>query len=154
MCIRDRHAYLIEEPMAAAIGAGLPIQEPTGNMVVDIGGGTTEVAVISLGGIVVAQSIRIGGDEFDEAIIQHVKKVYNVLIGERTAEEIKFEIGSAYPLSEELDVEIRGRDLLAGLPRTLTISSEEIRTAVEEPTQAIITAIKGCLEETLSLIHI
>src|SRR5450759_1095279 len=143
-----RHAYLIEEPMAAAIGAGLPIQEPTGNMVVDIGGGTTEVAVISLGGIVVAQSIRIGGDEFDEAIIAHVKREYNVLIGERTAEEIKFEIGSAYPLSEELDVEIRGRDLLSGLPRTLTISSEEIRTAVEEPTQAIITAIKGCLEET------
>jgi rod shape-determining protein MreB len=143
-----RHAYLIEEPMAAAIGAGLPIQEPTGNMVVDIGGGTTEVAVISLGGIVVAQSIRIGGDEFDDAIIAHVKREYNVLIGERTAEEIKFEIGSAYPLSEELDVEIRGRDLLTGLPRTLTISSEEIRTAVEEPTQAIITAIKGCLEET------
>jgi rod shape-determining protein MreB len=117
-------------------------------MVVDIGGGTTEVAVISLGGIVVAQSIRIGGDEFDDAIIAHVKREYNVLIGERTAEEIKFEIGSAYPLSEELDVEIRGRDLLTGLPRTLTISSEEIRTAVEEPTQAIITAIKGCLEET------
>ncbi|MDP2300183.1 MAG: rod shape-determining protein, partial [Actinomycetota bacterium] len=113
-----RSAYLIEEPMAAAIGAGLPIQEPTGNMVVDIGGGTTEVAVISLGGIVVAQSIRIGGDEFDEAIIAHIKKEYNVLIGERTAEEIKFEIGSAHPLTEELDVEVRGRDLLTGLPRT------------------------------------
>ena len=121
--------------MAAAIGAGLPIQEPTGNMVVDIGGGTTEVAVISLGGIVVAQSIRIGGDEFDEAIIAHVKTEYNVLIGERTAEEIKFEIGSAYPLPEELDVEVRGRDLMTGLPRTLQISSEEIRGAVEEPTQ-------------------
>lgn len=143
-----RHAYLIEEPMAAAIGAGLPIQEPTGNMVVDIGGGTTEVAVISLGGVVVAQSIRIGGDEFDEAIINHIKREYNVLIGERTAEEIKFEIGSAHPLTEELDVEVRGRDLLTGLPRTLQISSEEIRGAVEEPTLAIIAAIKGSLEQT------
>jgi len=143
-----RNAYLIEEPMAAAIGAGLPIQEPTGNMVVDIGGGTTEVAVISLGGIVVAQSIRIGGDEFDEAIITHIKKEYNVLIGERTAEEIKFEIGSAFPLTEELDVEVRGRDLLTGLPRTIQLSSEEIRTAVEEPTSAIVSAIKGTLEKT------
>ena len=143
-----RSAYLIEEPMAAAIGAGLPIQEPTGNMVVDIGGGTTEVAVISLGGIVVAQSIRIGGDEFDEAIIAHIKKEYNVLIGERTAEEIKFEIGSAYPLSEELDVEVRGRDLMTGLPRTFQVSSEEIRMAIEEPTLAIIQAIKGTLEKT------
>jgi rod shape-determining protein MreB len=134
--------------MAAAIGAGLPIQEPIGNMVVDVGGGTTEVAVISLGGIVVAESIRIGGDEFDEAIIAHVKKEYNVLIGERTAEEIKFEIGSAYPLPEELDVEIRGRDLMTGLPRTLQISSEEIRGAVEDPTAAIVSAIKGCLEQT------
>jgi rod shape-determining protein MreB len=117
-------------------------------MVVDIGGGTTEVAVISLGGIVCAQSIRIAGDEFDEAIIQHVKKVYNVLIGERTAEEIKFEIGSAYPLAEELDVEVRGRDLQGGLPRTLQVSSEEIRLAVEEPTAAVINAIKSTLEET------
>ncbi len=143
-----RHAYLIEEPMAAAIGAGLPIQEPTGNMVVDIGGGTTEVAIISLGGIVVAQSIRIGGDEFDEAIISHIKREYNVLIGERSAEEIKIEVGSAHPLEEELDVEVRGRDLLTGLPRTLQISSEEIRSAVEEPSQAIIAAIKGTLEHT------
>lgn len=143
-----RSAYLIEEPMAAAIGAGLPIQEPTGNMVVDIGGGTTEVAVISLGGIVVAQSIRIGGDEFDEAIIAHIKKEYNVLIGERTAEEIKFEIGSAFPLPEELDVEVRGRDLMTGLPRTFQVSSEEIRVAIEEPTLAIIQAIKGTLEKT------
>ena len=143
-----RAAFLIEEPMAAAIGAGLPIQEPTGNMVVDIGGGTTEVAVISLGGIVVAQSIRIGGDEFDEAIVAHVKREYNVLIGERTAEEMKFEIGSAYPLSEELDVEIRGRDLQTGLPRTLTISSEEVRTAVEDPTHAIVQAVVATLEET------
>ncbi len=143
-----RQAYLIEEPMAAAIGAGLPIQEPTGNMVVDIGGGTTEVAVISLGGIVVSESIRIGGDEFDEAIINHIKREYNVLIGERTAEEIKFEIGSAHPLPEELDVEVRGRDLLTGLPRTIQISSEEIRVAVEEPIQAILSAIKGALEKT------
>jgi len=143
-----RSAYLIEEPMAAAIGAGLPIQEPTGNMVVDIGGGTTEVAVISLGGIVVAQSIRIGGDEFDEAIIAHIKKEYNVLIGERTAEEIKFEIGSAFPLAEELDVEVRGRDLMTGLPRTFQVSSEEVRVAIEEPTLAIIQAIKGTLEKT------
>lgn len=143
-----RQAYLIEEPMAAAIGAGLPIQEPTGNMVVDIGGGTTEVAVISLGGIVVSQSIRIGGDEFDEAIINHIKREYNLLIGERTAEEIKFEIGSAHPLPEEMDAEVRGRDLLTGLPRTIQISSEEIRVAVEEPTQAIMSAIKGTLEKT------
>ena len=128
-----RQAYLIEEPMAAAIGSGLPIQEPTGNMVVDIGGGTTEVAVISLGGIVVAQSIRIAGDEFDEAIINHVKRAYNVLIGERTAEEIKFEIGSAWTMLEEVDVEVRGRDLLTGLPRTVTMESEEIREALEEP---------------------
>ncbi|PKQ29195.1 MAG: rod shape-determining protein [Actinobacteria bacterium HGW-Actinobacteria-10] len=143
-----RHAYLIEEPMAAAIGAGLPIQEPTGNMVVDIGGGTTEVAVISLGGIVVAQSIRIAGDEFDEAIIAHVKRVYNVLIGERTSEEIKFEIGSAWPLLEEVDVEVRGRDLLTGLPRTISMESEEIREAIEEPLAAIIAAVKSTLEQT------
>ncbi len=143
-----RSAYLIEEPMAAAIGAGLPIHEPSGNMVVDIGGGTTEVAIISLGGIVVAQSIRIGGDEFDEAIVSYIKREYNVAIGERTAEEIKFEIGSAYPLAEELDVEVRGLDLLTGLPRTFQISSEEIRIAIEEPTLAIIAAIKGTLERT------
>ena len=143
-----RQAYLIEEPMAAAIGAGLPIQEPTGNMVVDIGGGTTEVAVISLGGIVVAESIRIAGDEFDEAIITHVKRAYNVLIGERTAEEIKFEIGSAWPLLEEVDVEVRGRDLLTGLPRTVAMESEEIREAIEEPLAAIIAAVKSTLEQT------
>jgi len=143
-----RQAFLIEEPMAAAIGAGLPIQEPTGSMVVDIGGGTTEVAVISLGGIVCAQSIRIAGDEFDEAVIGHVKRVYNVLIGERTAEEIKFEIGSAWPLLEEVDVEVRGRDLLTGLPRTITMESEEIREALEEPIAAIVAAVKGTLEQT------
>lgn len=143
-----RAAYLIEEPMAAAIGAGLPIQEPTGSIVVDIGGGTTEVAVISLGGIVVSQSIRVGGDEFDEAIISHVKKEYNIIIGERTAEEIKMEIGSAYPLDEEEDVEVRGRDLLTGLPKNVVVSSEEVRTTIEEPLMAIIGAIKVTLERT------
>ena len=143
-----RAAYLIEEPMAAAIGAGLPIQEPTGNMVVDIGGGTTEVAVISLGGIVVSTSIRVGGDEFDEAIVQHIKKEYNILIGERTAEEIKMTIGSAFPLAEEEDVEVRGRDLLSGLPKNVIISSEEIRQAIEEPLSQIISAVKETLEKT------
>ncbi|MHB0976548.1 MAG: rod shape-determining protein [Candidatus Aquicultorales bacterium] len=143
-----REAFLIEEPVAAAIGAGLPIQEPAGNMVVDIGGGTTEVAVISLGGIVCSASIRIGGDEFDDAIIQHVKKEYNVMIGERTAEEIKMEIGSAYPLPDEEDVEVRGRDILTGLPKNIILSSEEVRTAIEEPLSAIITAIKSTLEKT------
>lgn len=143
-----RQAYLIEEPMAAAIGAGLPIQEPTGNMVVDIGGGTTEVAVISLGGVVVKESIRIAGDEFDEAIVAYVKRVYNTLIGERTAEEIKFEIGSAWPLLEEVDAEIRGRDLVTGLPRTITLESEEVREAIEEPLGAIIDAVKATLEQT------
>lgn len=143
-----RSAYLIEEPMAAAIGAGLPIQEPTGNMIVDIGGGTTEVAVISLGGIVTSQSIRIGGDECDEGIINHIKKEYNIIIGERTAEEIKIEIGSAYPLIEEEDAEIRGRDLLTGLPKNVILSSEEIRSAMEEPLSAIFTAIKTTFEKT------
>ncbi len=143
-----REAYLIEEPMAAAIGAGLPIQEPTGNLIVDIGGGTTEVAVISLGGIVTCESVRIGGDEFDEAIINHVKKEYNIMIGERTAEEIKIEIGSAYPLGEEEDAEVRGRDLLTGLPKNVILSSEEIRAAVEEPLSAIVLAVKSTLEKT------
>ena len=143
-----RHAFLIEEPMAAAIGAGLPIQDPTGSMVVDIGGGTTEIAVISLGGIVVATSLRIAGDEFDEAIVDYVKRAYNVLIGERTAEEIKFEIGSAYPLDEEVDVEVRGRDLTTGLPVTITMESEEIRDAIEGPISAILDAMKRTLEKT------
>lgn len=143
-----RQAFLIEEPMAAAIGAGLPIQEPTGNMVVDIGGGTTEVAVVSLGGIVVSESIRIAGDECDEAIINYVKRQYNVLIGERTAEEIKFEIGSAWPMLEEIDVEVRGRDLLSGLPRTISLESEEIREAIQEPLAAIVAAVKATLEQT------
>jgi len=143
-----RAAYLIEEPMAAAIGAELPVQEPTGSMVVDIGGGTTEVAVVSLGGIVTSQSIRVGGDELDEAIINQVKKEYNVMIGERTSEEIKMEIGSAYPLTDEEDVEIRGRDLLTGLPRNIILSSEEIRLAIEEPVSQIVAAVKATLEKT------
>ncbi len=143
-----RAAYLIEEPMAAAIGAELPVQEPTGSMVVDVGGGTTEVAVVSLGGIVTSQSIRVGGDEFDEALIAHVKKEYNVMIGERTAEEIKIEIGSAYPMTEEEDAEIRGRDLLTGLPRNIVLSSEEIRIAIEEPVLSIVAAVKATLEKT------
>jgi len=143
-----RSAYLIEEPMAAAIGAGLPIQDATGNLIVDIGGGTTEVAVISLGGIVASQSIRIGGDELDESIIAYVKREYNVIIGERTAEEIKMEIGSAYPLEQEEDVEIRGRDLLTGLPKTVILSSEEIRNAIQEPLNDIVEAIKATLEKT------
>lgn len=143
-----RSAYLIEEPMAAAIGAGLPIQEPIGNMIVDIGGGTTEVAIISLGGIVTSQSIRIAGDECDEAIINHIKKEYNVIIGERTAEQIKIEVGSAYPQAEEDDAEIRGRDLLTGLPKNVVLSSEEIRSAMEEPIAAIIAAIKATFEKT------
>jgi rod shape-determining protein MreB len=144
----SRRAYIIEEPMAAAIGAGLPIHEPTGNMVVDIGGGTTEVAVISLGGIVTSTSIRIGGDELDEAIIQHVKKEYSLLLGERTAEAIKLAIASVFPMPEELVAEIKGRDLVSGLPKTITITAEEIRRAVEEPVNAIIDAIKTTLDRT------
>src|SRR5437870_4155883 len=143
-----RNAFIIEEPMAAAIGAGLPIHEPTGNMVVDIGGGTTEVAVISLGGIVTSQSIRIGGDELDEAIIQHVKKEYSLLLGERTSEAIKLAIASVFPTPDELVAEIKGRDLVSGLPKNLTISAEEIRRAIEEPVNAIIDAIKTTLDRT------
>jgi rod shape-determining protein MreB len=142
-----RRVYIIEEPMAAAIGAGLPIEEPTGNMVVDIGGGTTEVAVISLGGIVTAQSIRVGGDELDNAIIQHVKKEYSLMLGERSAEEIKITIGSAFPLSEEPTAEIRGRDLVSGLPKTITVGAEEIRKAIEEPVNAIVDAVKSTLDK-------
>jgi len=143
-----REAYLIEEPMAAAIGAGLPVSEPVGSMVVDIGGGTTEVAVISLGGIVTSKSIRIGGDEMDEAIIQYARKAYNLLIGERTAEEIKIAIGSAYPLREEQAVDVRGRDLVSGLPRTVRMTSAEIREALSEPMAAIVDAVKQTLERT------
>lgn len=143
-----REARVLEEPMAAAIGAGLPVQEPTGNMIVDIGGGTTEVAVISLGGIVAHRSIRVAGDELDEAIVQYVKRNYNLLIGERTGEEIKIAIGSAYPVGDEESMEIRGRDLVTGLPRTLRITSEEIRKAISEPVAAILDAIKITLENT------
>ncbi len=143
-----RRVYIIEEPMAAAIGAGLPVHEPTGNMVVDIGGGTTEVAVISLGGIVTSQSIRIGGDELDEAIIQFIKKEYSLALGDRTAEEIKVALGSAFPLAEELHAEIRGRDLITGLPKTIVTTTEEIRDAVEEPVSAIVDAVKVTLDKT------
>src|SRR5213080_3479885 len=140
--------FIIEEPMAAAIGAGLPVHEPTGNMVVDIGGGTTEVAVISLGGIVTSQSVRIGGDELDEAIIQHIKKEYSLALGERTSEEIKIALGSACPLETELHAEIRGRDLLTGLPKTIVTSTEEIRYAIEEPVSSIVDAVKVTLDKT------
>jgi rod shape-determining protein MreB len=143
-----RAAYLIEEPMAAAIGAGLPIAEATGSMIVDIGGGTTEVAVISLAGIVVSQSVRIGGDELDEAIISYMKKEFKLMIGSQTAEELKMEIGSAYPMDPEQEAEIRGRDLVTGLPKTLVISSEEVREAMNEPLTAIIDAIKSTLDKT------
>ena len=143
-----RQAYLIEEPMAAAIGAGLPVDSPTGSMVVDIGGGTTEVAVISMGGIVNATSIRIAGDAFDAAVVQYAKTHYNIAIGERTAEEIKITIGSAAPLVEEVDVEVRGRDLLSGLPRTVRIESEDVREALEEPIAKMIQAVKDTLDET------
>ncbi len=143
-----RLCYLIEEPMAAAIGAGLPVSEPTGNMIVDIGGGTSEVAVISLGGIVTSQSIRVGGDEMDEAIMAHVKKEYKLMIGSQTAEELKLEIGSAYPLKEEEQAEIRGRDLVTGLPKTIVLTSEEIRDALAEPVSSIIDALRTTLDKT------
>jgi len=150
-----KEAYLIEEPMAAAIGAGLPVHEPTGNMIVDIGGGTTEVAIISLGGIVSSRSIRVGGDEMDEAIANHIKKAYNLMIGERTAEEIKMAIGAAYfgrgPEGAErrvLTYQVRGRDMVTGLPKTIEVSAEEIQGALQEPVTSIIEAIKVCLEKT------
>lgn len=143
-----RRAYTIEEPMAAAIGTGLPVGEPSGSMVVDIGGGTTEVAVISLGGIVVSRSIRIGGDELDEAIIEWVKKEYNLLLGERTAEQIKMAIGSAFPFPDEPAAEVRGRDLVTGLPKTVVLTAPEIREATEEPVQQIVDAVKYTLDKT------
>jgi rod shape-determining protein MreB len=143
-----RSVEIIEEPMAAAIGAGLPIDGPSGNMVVDIGGGTTDVAVISLGGIVVSQSLRVAGNKLDEAIIRHIRRVYNLMIGERTAEEIKIRIGSAYRLDQELVMEIRGRDLINGLPKTVKITSEEVREALSEPLQSIVEAVKAVLEKT------
>lgn len=143
-----KEAFVIEEPMAAAIGAGLPVGEPEGSMVVDIGGGTSEVAILSLGGIVTSISIRIGGDEFDDAIIQYIKKEYNLMIGERTAEQIKVDIGSAYPIEEETIMSIKGRDLVSGLPKTIEIHSKEIRDALNEPVYSIIDAIKNTLEKT------
>jgi len=141
-----KEPFIIEEPMAAAIGAGLPVHEPSGNMVVDIGGGTTEVAVISLGGIVAAQSVRVAGDELDNAIIQYVKKEYALLLGERTAEGIKMAVGSAFPVPDEPHAEIRGRDLVSGLPKTIVVSAAEIRRAVEEPVNAIIDAVRSTLD--------
>jgi rod shape-determining protein MreB len=142
-----REVFLIEEPMAAAIGVGLPVSEPAGNMIVDIGGGTCEVALISLAGIVYARSVRVGGDAMDECIIQYMRRVYNLMIGERTAEEIKITIGSAYPLGEERTLEVKGRDLVAGLPKTLTVTSEEIRDALQEPVSAIVDAVRITLEK-------
>lgn len=141
-----REVFLIEEPMAAAIGVGLPVQEPAGNMVVDIGGGTTEVALISLAGIVFSRTVRVGGDEMDECIVQYMKRVYNLMIGERTAEEIKITMGSAYPTGEDTSSEVKGRDLVAGLPKTLTITTEEIREALQEPVSSIIDAVRVTLE--------
>jgi len=143
-----REVYLIEEPMAAAIGVGLPVQEPAGNMIVDIGGGTTEVALISLAGIVFSRSVRVGGDEMDEAIIQYMKRVYNLMIGERTAEQIKISIGSAYPLPEETSMDVKGRDLVAGLPKTLTLTTEEVREALHEPISTIVEAVRFTLERS------
>jgi len=143
-----REVYLIEEPMAAAIGANLPITEPTSNMVVDIGGGTTEVAVISLSGVVYSRSVRVGGDKMDEAIIHHVKRKYNMLIGESTAEMIKINIGSAYPLPEEMEMEIKGRDLVSGIPQHITITSEEVRKAISEQVKNIVQAVRIALEQT------
>jgi rod shape-determining protein MreB len=143
-----REVYLIEEPMAAAIGAGLPVTEPSGNMVVDIGGGTTEVAVISLAGIVASRSIRVAGDKMDDAIVAFIKRKYNLLIGERTAEQIKKQLGNAHPLDEVLNMEIKGRDLVAGVPKTLPINSDEIREALAEPVSAIVEAVKSVLERT------
>jgi len=143
-----REAFLIEEPMAAAIGAGLPVNEPTGSMVVDIGGGTSEVAIISLGGIVTSKSIRVGGDEMDEAIIGYIKKKYNLMIGERTAEEVKINIGTAYQKDTGTEIEIRGRDLVTGLPKTRKITSDEVKEALNDPVESILEAIRVTLERT------
>jgi rod shape-determining protein MreB len=140
--------HIIEEPMAAAIGADLPVHEPSGNMVVDIGGGTTEVAVISLGGIVTAQSVRVAGDEHDDAVLQYVKKEFSLAIGDRTAEEIKIQMGSAWPMEEELTADIRGRDLISGLPRTIQLTTEHVREALAEPVAAIVDAVKTTLDKT------
>ncbi len=143
-----REVYLMEEPMAAAIGAGLPITEPCGNMIVDIGGGTTEVAVISLAGVVYSRSVKVGGDKMDEAVREHLKRRYNLLVGERTAEEVKIQIGNAHPLSEVLTMEVKGRDVVGGIPKTVTVNSDEIREALFEPVTAIVTAVRLALEGT------
>jgi rod shape-determining protein MreB len=143
-----REVFLIEEPMAAAIGVDLPVQEPSGNMIIDIGGGTTEVAIISMSGIVFSKSVRIAGDEMDEAIVNYIKRKYNLLIGERTAEEVKIQIGSAYPMEKRLTMEVKGRDLVAGIPKTLVVSDEEIREALTETFSTIVEAVKIALERT------
>lgn len=143
-----REVFMLEEPVAASIGVGLPIQEPSGNMIIDIGGGTTEMAVISLAGVVFSKSIRIGGDEMDEAITNYLKRTYNLMIGERTAEEIKIRIGSGYPLEEEMTMDVRGRDLVAGLPKSISITSEEVREALSEPITQIVEAVRITLERT------
>jgi rod shape-determining protein MreB len=143
-----REAYLIEEPLAAAIGANVPISGPSGNLIIDIGGGTSEIAVISLGGIVVSRSVRVGGNRFDESIANYVRKKYNVMIGDRTAEEVKIQIGTALPLERELHMEVRGRDLIAGLPRTVPLTSSEVMEALELPLQQIVGAVRAVLEET------
>lgn len=143
-----KKVYIIDEPMAAAIGAGLPVQEPQGCMVVDIGGGTTEVAVISLGGTVFTKSVRVAGDEMDQAIIQHLKRTYNIMVGERTAEDIKIAIGSAFPLKDEMEMQVKGRDQVMGLPKIITITSEEIREALREPVSSIVDAVRVTLERT------
>jgi rod shape-determining protein MreB len=143
-----REVFLIEEPMAAAIGVDLPVQEPTGNMIIDIGGGTTEVAIISMSGIVYSKSIRIAGDEMDEAIVNYIKRKYNLLIGERTAEEVKISIGSAYPMEKRITMEVKGRDLVAGIPKTLVVSDEEIREALTETFGTIVESVKIALERT------
>lgn len=141
-----REVYLIEEPMAAAIGVGLPVTDPAANMIVDIGGGTTEVAIISLAGIVFSRSVRVAGDELDESIVNYIKRSYNILIGERTAEDIKLQLGSAFPLEKELSMNVKGRDLVAGLPKTITITSQEIRDALMEPITTILDAVRITLE--------
>ncbi len=143
-----REVFLIEEPIAAAIGVGLPIQEPIGNMIIDVGGGTTEIAVISLSGVVFSKSIRIGGDEMDETVIEYLKKNYNLMIGVRTAEDIKIQIGSAYPLEEELSIEVKGRDLVSGLPKAVSVTSQEVRDALSEPLESIVETVKISLERT------
>ena len=143
-----REVYLIEEPMAAAIGAGIPIQEPEGSMIVDIGGGTTDVAVISLGGMVVSKAIAVAGDKMDDAIVQYFRRKYNLLVGDNTAEAVKIEIGSVFPIATELSMEVKGRDQVTGLPKTITVTSEEIRSALSEPVKSIVEVIKDTLEET------